>query len=77
MIRIHHEEMIRDPAAILSGLLGFLDLEAYPGYLEDCSSIVFGQPTRTRRQVPWTPGLVRDVERLIRPYPFLEGYSFA
>lgn len=77
LIVIHHEEMIRDPVAALSRVLGFLDLEAYPGYIEDCSRVVFDQPTRTRRQVPWPPGLVRDVERRIRPYPFLERYSFS
>jgi hypothetical protein len=76
VITIHHEEMIRDPAATLPGLLEFLHLEPYPGYVEDCARVVFSQPTRSRRAVTWPAGLARDVEKRIRPYPFLKDYSF-
>ena len=60
----------------MRGRVGFLELEAYPGYLEDCSRVLFDRPTGTRRRAPWTPRLVADVERRIRPYPLLAGYSF-
>ena len=73
---LQHEEMIRDPKAVLSELLGFLELEAYPGYLADCSRVVFDQPTRTSRRVPWTPGLIGEVERRSRAYPPVAAYSF-
>ncbi len=73
---LRHEELIRDPKGVLSRLLGFLELSAYPGYLEDCSRVLFDKPTQTRRRLPWTPQLVNDVERRVRPYPLLEGYSF-
>ena len=58
----------------MSRLLAFLELAAYPGYLEDCSRVLFDKPTRTRHRLPWTPQLVSDVERRIRTYPLLEGY---
>ena len=73
---LHHEELIRDSKGAVSRLLGFLELEAYPGYLEDCSRVLFDKPTQTRRRLPWTPQLVSEVDRRIRPYPLLEGYSF-
>jgi hypothetical protein len=76
LVVLQHEELIRDPRAGLSRLLGFLDLEAYPGYLDDCSRVVFDQPTRTSSRVPWTPQLVREVEQRIRPYPPVAGYTF-
>jgi hypothetical protein len=73
---LHHEDLIRDPKAVLSSLLGFLDLEAYPGYIDDCARVVFEQPTLTSRRLPWTADLVRRVEQEIRSYAPLEGYSF-
>lgn len=76
MITIRHEAMIRDPRSILSDLCAFLGLEPYPGYLDDCCSIVFRAPTYTRRKVAWPAALVRDVERRARAYRFLDGYEF-
>ncbi len=76
VITIHHEDLIRDPRSILSDLCAFLDLERYPGYLEDCASIVFHAPTYTRRKVAWPAALVRDVERRARAYRFLDGCQF-
>jgi sulfotransferase family protein len=75
VITIHHEQMIREPASSLSQLCDFVGLERYPGYLEDCSSIVFGEPTRPRRRTSWPPALVSDVQRRAERYPFLVGYS--
>lgn len=73
---LHHEEMIRDSKGVVSRLLGFLELAVYPGYLEDCARVLFDKPTQTRRRLPWTPQLVREVEQRMRPHPLLEGYSF-
>lgn len=77
VITVHHEEMIRDPRAVLSALCAFLGLELYPGYLDDCCSLVFVRPTYTRRKVQWSMALVRDVERRARAYRFLDAYAFA
>jgi hypothetical protein len=75
-ITIRHEAMISDPRADLSRLCAFLDLELYPGYLEDCCRVVFTSPTFTRRKVSWSPALVRDVETRARAFSFLDGYEF-
>jgi sulfotransferase family protein len=75
-ITLRHEEMIRDPRAALTELCSFLGLELYPGYLDDCCSVVFATPSYTRRKVAWPPGLVREVERRARAFPFLDGYEF-
>jgi len=76
VITVHHEEMIQDPRVVLSGLCAFLGLERYPGYLDDCCSVIFGVPTYTRRTVAWPAALVRDVEARSRAYRFLDGYGF-
>jgi hypothetical protein len=76
IVTVRHEAMIADPRAVLSGLCGFLGLALHPGYLDDCARIVFPSPTGTRSKVGWPGGLVAEVERKARAYPFLEGYAF-
>lgn len=76
VITVRHEAMIRDPRTVLCDLCSFLGLETYRGYVEDCSSIVFEAPRRTRSNVSWSPSLVREVERQGRSFPFLDGYEY-
>lgn len=76
VITLHHEAMVRDPRSILSDLCAFLGLEPYPGYLEDCCSVIFSAPTYTRRQIAWPVAQIRDVEQRVQPYRFLDGYRF-
>lgn len=76
VITIRHEDMIRSPDPTLAALCRFLGLEPDPGYLAECSSIVFGRPTYTRRRVTWSAAQVGEVERRARRYPFLDGYAF-
>jgi hypothetical protein len=76
LMTVYHEEMIRDPRVTLARLCAFLGLEADPTYLDDCCSIVFRQPTYSRRQLDWPPDLVRRVETQARTHRFLDGYEF-
>jgi hypothetical protein len=76
LITVHHEAMVREPAAVLTDLCGFLGLERYAGYVEDCSRIVFKAPTYTRHRVRWSAAQIRDVEQRARAFPFLAGASF-
>ena len=71
-----HEEMIRAPRAVLSELCAFLGLDPYPGYIDDCASVVFNLPTYTRQTVDWPQALVGDVERRARAFRFLDGYQY-
>ena len=73
---VRHEAMIEDPRAVLTRLCAFLGLELHPGYLDDCCRVVFPRTTATRQKVRWPVGLVAEVERKARAYPFLDGYRF-
>jgi hypothetical protein len=73
---LRHEDVIRDPASALSRLCDFVQLERYPGYLDDCSSVVFESPTYTRRRVDWGDRLSATVEARLRSYPALVDYTF-
>ena len=76
LVMLRHEDLLREPRSVLSGLCSTLGLEGYPGYLEDCCGVLFRTPTYTRRRLAWSAPLVRDVERRMRGIPFLAQYGF-
>ena len=76
VITLHHEHFIRSPVPTLTRLCAFVGLEPDAGYLADCSSVVFDQPTNARRKVVWTASQVREVEQRRQPYAFLRDYEF-
>lgn len=75
-LTLRHEALLADPRAALLSLCEFLDLDAPADYLDDCCSIVFAGPTRTREKVSWTPALLDAVARRSSRVPFLADYSF-
>ena len=76
LLTVRHEDMIAAPAPWLVELCEFVGLAPEPGYVGDCSRIVFRAPTRSRRRLDWPPALRREVERQVRAHPFLDGYEF-
>lgn len=76
LLTVHHEEMLRDPAATLARLCASLGLDPDPGYVASCCSIVFPQPTQTRHKVAWPDGLIDSVAARARSFPQLAGYAF-
>jgi len=77
LVALRHEDLIREPRRMLAGLCATLGLADYPGYLDDCTSVVFPRPTATGRKLVWPAALLRDVEQRRRAYRFLAGYAFA
>lgn len=73
---VRHESIIADPKSALSELCAFLSLETSQGYLDDCASIIYAKPHKSRHGIPWTDDVVELVERRIGEFLFLEGYSF-
>ncbi|MEY2567272.1 MAG: hypothetical protein QOE35_1801 [Actinomycetota bacterium] len=76
VLDLRHEDLIESPHRTIGSLVRFVGLDAGPGYLDDCASILFTSPRRTRHDAPWTPELRSDVERRIAAVDFLAGYSF-
>lgn len=76
LLTLRHEELIRDPRAVLRRLTAFLGLEIYPGYLDACAAVVFEQPTRSRFAARWTPDLLRQVAERAAAFPFLADYTY-
>lgn len=76
LIDVRHEDLVRSPREVLAGLCRFVGVDPEPAYLDDCASIVFLAPRRTRAHAPWTPALVAEVEARMAPYAFLQGYAY-
>lgn len=76
LITVYHENMIHDPDSVLSRLCQFLGVQANSNYIGDCSRIVYPSPTFTRRKISWPATFIKNVEKRLRAYPFLENYTF-
>ena len=73
---LRHENFIQDPQQGLTALCRFLGQEIPRDYLEDCAAIVNPVPHRSRLDFPWTSEAIKTVEEKMKPFPFLEGYSY-
>ena len=73
---MYSEDLIAQPQALLEQLCGFLGQPADEAYLDDCASIVFKQPKKTRDDVGWTPALLADVRARIAEVPLLQRYHY-
>lgn len=73
---LRHEDLIGDPKTALQGLCGFLGLTGERSYYEDCASIIFKSPRKTRKNMPWTPELIASVAEQSSRFPFLRGYNY-
>lgn len=70
------ESFIEDPKTYLRDLCSFIGVEADSRYLEDCSSIVFKSPKKSRFDIEWSPEAIVEVGERMQAFRFLSGYSF-
>jgi len=73
---LYLENLIADPRQQLTDLVTWLDLEPEPSYLDDCASIVFSKPRKTRGEVEWTPERIDRVRERIDRYDFLRAMNY-
>jgi hypothetical protein len=76
LYEFRHEDFIKEPALELEKLCRYLGLEAGDDYLNDCASIVFESPNKTRLKKQWSPELIDSVNRRLQRFSFLEGYTY-
>jgi hypothetical protein len=72
---VRYESFVDCLGPQLVDLCTFLGVDAPPGYVESCSSIV-RSASRTRDRVSWSDAERHDVEALIEAHPVLAGYDF-
>ncbi|MDY7020341.1 MAG: sulfotransferase [Cyanobacteriota bacterium] len=73
---LRQEDFIRDPKGQLRNLCLWLGVETSSSYLEDCASIVFDSPHKSRHKIEWSEDLKQEVESKMRLFPFFDGYTF-
>ena len=73
---IRHEQFVEDPQKWLKSLCDFLGQEAPGDYLKDCATIVKPMPHKSRIETQWPVDAIKKMEENMKPYSFLEGYSF-
>lgn len=76
LLELHHEDFLAAPAPGLAKLCTFLGLKAPNDYLEDCTSIVFSAPHKSRYEVAWDDNLRQEVQDQSARFAFLAGYAF-
>ncbi len=76
ILDVSHESLINDPKTVLSQLCDFLGVETTNNYLDDCASIVFKSPNKTRFNYQWSDKWIDQVKSQIDQYEFLQGYSY-
>ena len=70
------ESFIANPREQLAKLCSFLRVDPSQDYLDDCASIVFSSPRKTRETLDWTPVMIQIMQKAIANYPFLSEYSY-
>lgn len=76
LFELKHESFIENPKTHLQELCNFLGVEADDDYLNDCASIVYKSPHKSRHDFPWNKELIEIVKNKIDEFPFLQGYSY-
>jgi hypothetical protein len=78
VLLVRHEELVAAPQQTLARICAFVGVETNDPYLNDCASIVFDAPRKTRESVPWSGAQVDWVSRnVIARFEFLAGYTYA
>lgn len=70
------ESFIEDPRSYLGELCSFIGVDADSRYLEDCASIVFKSPKKSRFDMDWSRESIAEVGERMQAFSFLSGYSY-
>lgn len=70
------ESFVDAPKVHLGQLCSFLGVEADHRYLEDCASIVFKSPKKSRFDIQWNRQSILQVRERMEAFSFLAGYTY-
>lgn len=76
-LRIYHENLVREPQCTLQQLCGFIGVEVTEQYLQDCASIVYTKPHKSRDASKWSKEEKLAVQcGIIEKFDWLSHYTF-
>jgi hypothetical protein len=76
VLHVDYERVLVAARRELAAMCAFLEVEAGPGYLDDCAGIVWTSGSRSRQGVEWTAEQRARIDDLIARYPAFSGYRF-
>jgi len=76
LIDIRQEDFVRNPKQTIKDICSFLNVVCENDYVDSCAKIVFDKPNKSRHKVPWNRDQINEVNRIIRKFDCLSGYSF-
>jgi Sulfotransferase family len=76
LLEFKHEAFLENPQQYLTDVCRFLEVETTSSYLDDCSSIVYKSPHKSRYEIDWDSESIDLVKKLIDDFSFLQSYSF-
>ena len=74
---LQHELLIHNPQQTLKQLCHFLEIEASNEYLNDCASIIFKSPRKTRETIQWKEEHLELVKNKMMKFDFLQEYCYS
>jgi len=76
VLTINHEYVITRMHDTLERMANFLEISFDPIWRDNVRSTVWKRPRITRNKVKWTNEQKKTVEKIIRQYPWLNGYVY-
>ena len=76
IFELKHEAFLENPQNYLTDVCEFLEVETTSSYLDDCSSIVYKSPHKSRYEINWDSQSIDLVSKMIDNFSFLQSYSF-
>lgn len=76
ILQVFYEDFIRSPESQLERVCHYLGVDADPVYLKECAGIVDDDFEDSRNRINWPTEWIDEVQRRMKDYQFLEGYSF-
>jgi hypothetical protein len=76
LLHVDYDAFLGAPGPGLAALCRFLDVDAEPAYLDDCASVVWAKPSRTRHDVDWSDAQRRSVQAILDAHRALHHYTF-
>lgn len=77
VLTVHLEDFVRQPRQELLKTLGFLNLKAEVGYLNDCASIVLPEARQSRSTIDWAADALQMISDQAPKFRFLDPYALA
>ena len=76
VLDIHNADYVKFPVETVRKVCEFFEVDCPEGYLQACKEKAYSSTRKTRKLVAWPKELVKDFDRAMKKFPFLQRYSY-